>query len=183
MAATSEPNGLSRVERELWVSLKYHLEALSGERQKLTEEQFKAHGEHHMLLAENIKTALAAQDRRLDSMNEFRASLDDMSKQGVRRDIFDIVVNRLTVVETTYLPRAQYLEDSQALALQLGKETKERDRRITELEKTAVTQTALDAQRREAERSRKSFTFALVAVGAAALLNFLVNIYQSAHGG
>ncbi len=213
MAATSEPNGLSRVERELWVSLKYHLEALSGERQKLTEQQFKAHGEHHKLLAENIRTALSAMDRRLDGMNEFRASLEDITSQSVRRDLFDIVANRLTVVENTYLTRADYAADNRAEEKRDIEATRLREaaykadhdqiaekvsalertiigrelfgslaEKVAVLEGSVVTQTALDAQRNEAERSRRAFTYGLVTVGAAAIINFAINIYQGARG-
>ncbi len=202
MAATSEPNGLSRTERELWVSLKYHLEALAGERQRLIELQFREHYKEHQRLDEGVKVALASQDRRLDLMNE-----------PVNRELFDVVANRLTVVENTYLTRIDYGADNQAKEKRdlettrireaaynsdhdaLGEKVSALERaiigretfgalaeKVNALERTTVTQNALDSQRRESERSRRAMTVSLVAVGAAAILNFAINLYQGAHG-
>jgi hypothetical protein len=64
---------------------------------------------------QQVKVALASIDRRLDQMNEFRASLEDVTKRGVSRDIFDIVTNRVTIIENTYVQKTEYLKDSDTL--------------------------------------------------------------------
>jgi len=65
---------------------------MDGERVPLKEyfeRLLHEHDKTHSQLAENVKTALASQDKRLDGMNEFRASLDDATKNSVTRDYYD----------------------------------------------------------------------------------------------
>ena len=66
-------------------------------------------------LQEQTKVALASIDKRLDGMNEFRASLEDVTNRAVSRDIFDIVTNRVTVIENTYLQKAEYKKDTDSI--------------------------------------------------------------------
>lgn len=141
-------------------------EIISGLREH-SDAKWNAHDQIHELLAENIRTALTAQDRRLDGMNEFRQSLEDMNAQSVSREVFDTLAERTNVLEHTII----------------GKEAYDRlAEKITDLEKSGASQDALDTQRRESDRSRRSLSFALIAVGAAALINFLLNVYQGAKG-
>lgn len=64
--------------RELTVSLRAYFERLLMEHEKT-----------HTQLAENVRVALTAQDKRLDGMNEFRKSLEDFQGRSVSRELFD----------------------------------------------------------------------------------------------
>jgi hypothetical protein len=77
------------------------------------ERVLKEHERMHAQLAEGISVARAAQDRRLDAMNEFRAALSDTANRSVSREVFDAHMkehsNRLAALE-----RSQVSEDTVA---------------------------------------------------------------------
>jgi hypothetical protein len=59
------------------------------------EQHWKDHAAVHDQLADNIVTALAAQNKRLDGMNEFRQALNDQAGRAVTRELFDAQMDRL----------------------------------------------------------------------------------------
>jgi hypothetical protein len=80
------------------VSLRDYIEALLREHEK-----------SHAALADQVKVALASQDRRLDAMNEFRSSLEDQAAKSVSRELFDqrsaSVDGRLGAIERVIVGR------------------------------------------------------------------------------
>jgi len=60
------------------------------------ERVFQDHAREHRQLAEGIRIASVAQDKRLDAMNEFRSALVDQTNRGVTRELFDARVDVLS---------------------------------------------------------------------------------------
>jgi len=80
------------------VSLREHIEALLAEHEKA-----------HVQLAKSVEVALAAQNDRLNGMNEFRQSLEDFQHRAVSRELFDQrglnVDTRLGTIERSIVGR------------------------------------------------------------------------------
>lgn len=170
----------------------------------LMDQRFSDHKLFHDLLAENVRTDLAAMDKRLDGMNEFRQSLDDVISESVRRDVFDVVANRLTIVENTYVQRDSYTQDMTQKETRLIADFTSRDGRLQELEKNAIPREqylsdlktrderiikletesvrgdALEQRDKELARTRKALVYTIVGGIVLTLFNFIVNAYQVA---
>ena len=66
--------------------------------------QFREHEKSHVQLAKSVETALAAMDKRLESMNEFRATVSDVQSRSITREMFESqheqVKERLNALES-----------------------------------------------------------------------------------
>lgn len=130
-------------------------------------------------LAERTSVALAAIDRRLDGMNEFRKSLEDVTNRAVPRDLFDVVTNRVTIIENTYVQQGTYQKDAELARQRTAADLEARDMRIAALEKTSVRGDVVDQQRDELQRTRKALIYSIVGGGAVILINVIFNVLQT----
>ena len=67
-----------RDKTELYVSLRDYFDL-----------QFRDHERAHVKLDKAVEVALAAQDKRLDAMNEFRQTISDIQGRAISRETFE----------------------------------------------------------------------------------------------
>ena len=59
----------------------------------------RAHDREHAMTAEALDKAVQSMDRRLEGMNEFRASLKDQAGTFVRMDTYQALLDRVIAIE------------------------------------------------------------------------------------
>lgn len=71
------------------VSLREHMDAHHNAHQREHDQHAKEHDRDHRATEQAITVAVAALDKRLDAMNEFREQLNSQAATFVRRDMLD----------------------------------------------------------------------------------------------
>jgi hypothetical protein len=129
------------------------------------ERVFREHEKMHDQLAEGIQVAREAQNKRLDSMNEFRAALQDQAGRSITREVFESAIREREAKLQGVVDRIVALEKSQVSEDSLG----------SLREKVAATETA---RVEEANRQRTTVRLAVAGVVLGVAMNFIINLMQ-----